>query len=291
MRKHISPEVWAEIFRLMEERNLSADKLAKAIGVGRSTIYAKLRQHRNGGVKARKAGSGRPKTYIPEDLKPDVLKALEEIPQVAGYRRVCRAMKRKGFQGSESSIYRIMKELKLLTPSQRKKQWVRWDLIKATRPDEAWLMDTTDYHVGMDKFQAYLAIDVFSRRIFGTASLYRNAMCTVDFLDATINGIKPDKLYSDAGTEFDNYDVKAYLKEVAQVPWEKLPVDCPEVRGVMERVVRTLKEEWLDWKKMHSFDDFKKEVEKFVDWYNNEREHSSLDYKTPMEVYENGKNI
>jgi len=53
-----------------------------------------------------------------------------------------------------------------------------------------------------------------------------------------------------------------------------------------ERVVRTMKEEWLDWRKMPSFQQFKQEVERFVSWYNNEREHSALKYKVPMEVYE-----
>jgi putative transposase len=289
MRKHVCPEIWTEMFLLMDEKRLSPERIAKAMGVGVSTVYKKLGQHRNGGVKKRKKGSGRPRTYKADELKPRILRALEEVPPVAGYRRVYRWLKQNGFQGSSSAVYRLMKELELLTPSQRRRHWFKWRPIKASRPNEAWLMDTTQYHVGMDKFQTYLAIDAFSRRIFATASIYRNAVSTVDFLDATFNGAKPDKIYSDGGPEFDNYDVKAYLSEIAHVPWEKLPAYCPEARGLMERVVRTLKEEWLDWKRMHSYEDFKKEVEKFLHWYNNEREHSSLDYQTPMEVYKNGR--
>ena len=289
MRKHISPEVWAEMFRLMEEKRISPEKIAEAMSVGRSTVYKKLRQHREGGVRKRKKGSGRLKVYIADEMKSQIVQALEELPPVAGYRRVYRHLRRNGFPGSWSSVYRLMKELKLLTPRQRRRRWVKWDMIDADRPDEAWLVDTTEYHIGMEKFHAYLAIDAFSRRVFGAVSLSRNAISTVDFLDAIIDGSIPGKIYTDAGTEFDNNGVKAYLKEVIHVPWEKMPVDYPEARGLMERVVRTMKEEWLDWKRMLSYDDFKLEVEGFVEWYNLEREHSSLDYRTPMEVYENGK--
>ena len=66
-------------------------------------------------------------------------------------------------------------------------------------------MDTTQYHVGMDEFQGYLAIDAFSRRVFGAPSLYRNAMATVDFLDAAFIGAKPGRICSVGGSEFDNY--------------------------------------------------------------------------------------
>lgn len=286
MRKHLEPEIWTEMLRLREGQDLSPERLAEAMQVGKSTVYKKLREYRGDGIKSRAKGSGRPARYTLEELKPLILEALEEVPPVAGYRRVFRALKRKGFQGSKSTVYRAMRELNLLTPPQRKRHWFRWEPVKATRPDEAWLMDTTEYHVGMDKFQVYLAIDVFSRKVIARASLYRNAMATVDFLEGGLNGRSPEKIYSDGGGEFDSYDVKAYLSEVAGIEWEKLPAYCPESRGLVERVVRTLKEEWLDWRKMLSFQQFKQEVERFVSWYNNEREHSALKYKVPMEVYE-----
>lgn len=98
--------------------------------------------------------------------------------------------------------------------------------------------------------------------------------------------VTTQKIYSDGGSEFDNYDVKAYLKEEVNVEWEKLPPYCPEARGMVERVVRTLKEEWLDWKEMHSYEEVQTEVKEFVEWQH--WEHTSLDYKVPMEVYESG---
>lgn len=287
MRKHVSPEIWEEMFLLMEEQSMSPDGLAKAMNVGRSTVYKKLKEYRDGGVKERRTGSGRPSNYNRESLKSLVFEVLEELPPVAGYRRVHRAMKRKGFAGSFSTTYRLMRELNLLTPPRRKRHYYKWEPVRAENPDEAWLMDTTEYHVGMNKYQVYIAIDVFSRRVYAKASLYRDSRSTVDFLEG-INGNKPLKIYSDGGSEFDNYDVKAYLKEVVDVEWEKLPPYCPEARGMVERVVRTLKEEWLDWKEMLSYEEFQTEVKEFVEWYNTDREHSSLNYKVPMEVYESG---
>ena len=51
-------------------------------------------------------------------------------------------------------------------------------------------------------------------------------MSTADFPEAAINGSRPDRIYTEAGTEFDNGSVNAYLKEVLHVHGEAAHLEC-----------------------------------------------------------------
>lgn len=150
-------------------------------------MYKKLKEYHGGGVKEERVVADRA-TITLKFLVFDVLvfDVLEELPPVAGYRRVHRV--RKGFAGSFSTTYRLMRELNSLTPPQRKRHYYR-EPVRA-EPDEAWLMDTTE-HVGMNKFQVYIAIDVFSRQVYAKASLYRSRSTV--FLES-INGNNTEDL-------------------------------------------------------------------------------------------------
>jgi len=63
------------------------------------------------------------------------------------------------------------------------------------------------------------------------------------------------------------------------------PSLTPEAQGLDERVNRTMKEEWLMWKEPRNIDELQETIDEFVEWYNTNREHSSLDNKVPLEVH------
>ena len=46
MGKHICPGIWTGMFCLMGDEKLSPGRVAGVMGVGVSTVYKKLRQHR-----------------------------------------------------------------------------------------------------------------------------------------------------------------------------------------------------------------------------------------------------
>jgi len=56
-------------------------------------------------------------------------------------------------------------------------------------------------------------------------------------------------------------------------------------QGLVERVNRTMKEEWLMWREPRNIDELQETIDEFTEWYNTNREHSSLDYKVPSEVH------
>ena len=56
----------------------------------------------------------------------------------------------------------------------------------------------------------------------------------------------------------------------------------------VERTWRTLKYEWVFLRDYQDYDQLERGLQEFVDFFNHERIHQGLDYKTPDEVYEQG---
>ena len=54
---------------------------------------------------------------------------------------------------------------------------------------------------------------------------------------------------------------------------------------IVKRWHRTLKSEWLRWQEYETPRQLRDTIARFVDLYNNDRLHASLDYRTPAEVY------
>ena len=56
----------------------------------------------------------------------------------------------------------------------------------------------------------------------------------------------------------------------------------------VERTWRTLKYEWVFLRDYNCEEDLRRSLGKFVEFFNSERIHQGLDYRTPDEVYELG---
>jgi len=74
-------------------------------------------------------------------------------------------------------------------------------------------------------------------------------------------------------------------EEIRGVSCPHGPSHTPEAQGLMERLVKTLKEEWLMWKEPKNILDMQSSLEGFRKWYNEVRDHSSLGYRVPKEVH------
>ena len=57
----------------------------------------------------------------------------------------------------------------------------------------------------------------------------------------------------------------------------------PEQNGIIERFFRSLKEECVWQHSFHSFAEAKAAIRQWIEWYNAERPHQSLEYRSPRE--------
>jgi putative transposase len=70
----------------------------------------------------------------------------------------------------------------------------------------------------------------------------------------------------------------------------RLPQECitpytPEQNGMLERWFRSLKEECVWQHTFRSFADAKAAIERWIAWYNAERPHQALGYRSPHQYH------
>jgi putative transposase len=285
MKQHLPAGFWEKLFRDIDEHGLAPDVVKQALGLSNGTFYRKRRQYYSGGVPPRKPGSGRKRVYLPETYEPQIKKILETLPPVAGHRRIWMTMKRQGVPFCQGTAYKIMKDLHLLVAKRKGRCRKRYEPIHTDYPNDLWMADTTTWWLGRQRVEIYLCLDAHSRYIPALmVSLDRAKESTLRYYEKLFEDEKPLTLHTDNGTEFTNRDALALL-ELREIGWRSGPSYTPEAQGLVERLVKTLKEEWLMWKEPADTIELQKSLEEFRAWYNGLRDHSALNYKVPEEVY------
>lgn len=285
MRHHLPVGFWEKLFRDIDEQGLQPDVVRRALGVSVSTFYYKRRQYYSSGVLPRKPGSGRKRVYHPKTYEPMIKEILEVLPPMAGHKRIWMAMRRQGAQFCQGTAYRIMKDLHLLVPKQTGRCRKRYEPLLTEGPNEVWVADTTTWWLGRSRVEIYVCLDAFSRWIPGLmVSMDRTSRSTVDYYEKLFEQETPIAVHTDNGPEFANKNALAYLEE-REIEWRHGPSHTPEAQGLVERLIKTLKEEWLMWKEPGDTLELQESLEEFQKWYNELRDHSALNYQVPQEVY------
>jgi transposase InsO family protein len=181
---------------------------------------------------------------------------------------------------SQITIHRILKKEKLchLTKNKGKqKKWVRW---QRNHPNSLWQIDHTDEQ---DKFNCYTfsVMDDCSRYSLDLVKL--NIVTTNNVTQVLDNLIKkhgkPKQILSDNGSaygskskhsQFDRWCRRRGIQHI------RTKVHSPTTNGKVERLFKTMDEEL----KFCNND-----LELFRMRYNHFRPHSSLNNKTPAEIY------
>ncbi len=88
------------------------------------------------------------------------------------------------------------------------------------------------------------------------------------------------RLITDNGSQFISKDFAEYLKQ-AGLQHIRTSIAYPQSNGKIERYHRTIHEECLMRKSLIDLDDARKQIAKFIEYYNTKRLHSSLFYLTP----------
>ncbi len=160
--------------------------------------------------------------------------------------------------------------------------------IKVTRPDQLWVSDITYIPLGNDHCYLCLITDAFSRKIVGWAlSKGLSAKGPLEALGMALQqrtGKKPLIHHSDRGIQYccDDYIKKLRTNKVDVSMTEN---SDPYENALAERMNRTLKEEFLQYRQYFNFDQAVEAVAWAVRMYNNKRPHLSLDYETPATAY------
>lgn len=212
-----------------------------------------------------------------------------------GYRMIWANLKREGFGVGVHRVRLWMKEQGLLqsapvkdtgrTPGARPSE--------PTGPSQAWQMDATKVYTHQDGWVWITSVlDVYDRRV--VSSVVRKTCRAEDAEDALALALEESfgsgrpsglKVIHDRGSQFVAHRFREMLRGLG-IADIVCAVRHPQSCGRLERFHKTLKSELVWLQEWEGLEDLQEAVKSYLWHYNNERLHSSLNYKTPIEVYQ-----
>jgi putative transposase len=194
---------------------------------------------------------------------------------------------------SASTVYRILREEKLISTWSRRKKRSREDHEKASRPDEIWGTDLMHLKVNDQTYYFVAFIDEYSRYIvhhellssMDGVTLSLAAQRAVETLPRTKSGelsVRPE-IRSDNGSGYISKEFHGLLEHHG-LTHHKITPHCPEENGVMERANRTFREALEEVEPSSRFE-AEDALGRIITHYNEERLHSSLGYLRPVDYY------
>lgn len=244
------------------------------------------------------------RTQQDERLIPEIQRIWYESDRNYGARKIWKQLRREGFDVARCTVERLMNQLgiegirrgkKCKTTIPDSKANCPHDLVnrqfQAERPNQLWVADITYVATWSGFVYVAFVVDVFSRRIVGWRAMKN--MQTELILDALEQALwargKPHGVihHSDRGSQYLSISYSERLVEAGFKASVGSVGDSYD-NALAETINGLYKTEVIHkgapWKKL---DDVELATLTWVEWFNNRRLHSALDYVPPKEFEEN----
>jgi len=264
---------------LVEEKRGSVKMICETVGLPRSSYYYRSQRGEEG------------------QLEADLETVAGQYPKY-GTRRITHQLRRAPYryQINRKRVQRIMRQKKLLRPVKRARYrttdsqhpYPRYSNLVAeleiTKPEQVWVCDITYVRLGQGFVFLAVVMDVFTRAIRGwNLSRSLDVDLTLVALQMALSVCIPQIHHSDQGVQ---YAAQAYTDLLKQhgIQISMTTQGKPEENGYAERLMRTIKEEEVDFSEYLELDDAGRQIGCFIeDVYMTKRIHSALGYLTPTE--------
>ena len=189
---------------------------------------------------------------------------------------------------SPGTVYSILKKNDLIRPWKR----ATWESTRhehVKRPDEKWQTDLMYIKIAGRFFYLIIFIYEYSRYIvlhsllisMDAGSVSMEALSAIENLRK--DSIAEPIIQSDNGSSFTAMEFKTVLKQ-NNLTQKLIHPHTPEQNGIVERANKTMRES-LTTVILTDYEQAQQEISKIIDYYNNKRRHSSLNYLTPVQYY------
>jgi len=283
-----------EIIRLVEGSDLGVRLTLDQLNIPKSTFYdwyARYREKGFDGLHPMVDPERKQWNQIPEHEREEVVKEALEQPEKSPRELAFHITDTREWFISESSVYRILKSRDLITsPTHIVMKAADRFKDPPTRVNELWQTDFSYLKVvHWGWYYLTTILDDFSRYII-TWELCKNMRSDdverVVSRALDITGLASDerpRLLSDNGSCYVSGDLKEFLAEQSITHVRGKPLH-PQTQGKIERYHRTMKN-IIKLEHYYSPEELEVHIAEFVDYYNNQRYHESLNNVTPADVY------
>lgn len=277
-------------------------EVADRVGVTRQTIRNWIiRYERQGGLPALADRSHRPKSACSHQMAPPLEAMICEIRREHpgwGPHRIEYRLRKLGVDPvpSRSSIYRCLKRHGLIELRRRRKRRDEFRRWQRERPMQLWQMDVMNGVMLDDGTELKIVTGVDDHSRFCVAAgLVRQAkskaVCEVLGKALKTHGI-PDEILTDNGKVFTGRfgprPVEVLFDRICRengISHRHSAIKSPTTTGKIERFHQTVRRELLVDRTFPSLESAQEALDSWVQEYNHERPHRSLDMTTPAEHF------
>ena len=264
----------------------SVHALCDALDVSRGTFYNHIFRRKDVTVYDKRR----------EEMREQIKTIFEESRQRFGAKKICAVLSEREIKTSPKYVGELMREMELYSAnidSKReykkrirlsKKQNVLQRQFNVSNPNFVWVSDVTCFKVKNLYFYVCVIIDLFSRKVIAHGISTKNStyLITSTFRQAFESRNHPKGLtfHSDRGAQ---YTANAFRKllRLNKVVQSFSNSGSPHDNAVMEAFFSSMKKEELYRNNYKSEKEFRESVDNYIQFYNAERPHSTLAYKTP----------
>lgn len=157
----------------------------------------------------------------------------------------------------------------------------------AKAPNTVWVGDITSIDIKGRRMYICAYLDLYSRKVL---SIRSGRGCSTNLalaaLRDAINTEHPGPgliIHTDNGGAYISYSMRRLVGHYGFKQSFSRP-GIPQDNSAMESFFNTLKQEFLYRHEFHSESEFKIKLAEYTDYYNTERLHEYLGYKTPIEA-------
>lgn len=214
-----------------------------------------------------------------------------------GSRQMTRYLRRQGYCVGRKRIRRLMRKIGLValapgphTSRRNKAHKVYPYLLRnlaVTRANQVWCADVTYLPMAHGFLYLVAIMDWYNRQVLSwrLSTTQDTSFCLEALEEALEMYGKPEIFNTDQGSQFTSADwISALASRDIRISMDGKGSWMDNV--FIERLWRSLKYECIYLNAFDTFQEAKAGIKRWMDYYNNERPHSSLGGRTPCEVYQ-----
>ena len=233
-----------------------------------------------------------------EEVKKKIERIYHKHKGRLGYRRITILLRREDIVINHKTVLRLMGSLKLKSLIRRKKYRsykgeqgkiapnVLDRSFKAKRPNQKWTTDVTEFNVLGKKLYLSPVLDLYNQEIISYELSERPDFKSVtNMLEKALKKTGNRKsliMHSDQGWQYQMKQYQTILKQNGIQQSMSRKGNCLD-NAVMENFFGTLKSELFYLNKYESITHLKKEINKYIKYYNNDRIKLNLNGMSPVQ--------
>lgn len=232
-------------------------------------------------------------------LKREIKTVFDQSHARYGHRRVRLALKRQGICVSRKLVAKLMKQEHLVCQVRKKKRYNSYRSnqsnaagnvlnrdFTATKPNQKWVSDVTEFRVGNQKLYLSPIIDLYDHSVISySISASPNLELTNSSLRKALHQAQPGPgmiMHTDQGFQYQHHSWKALLANYNATQSMSRKGNCHD-NAMAENFFAHLKAELFYQHAFTNTEDLANQIQDYIHWYNNQRIQQRLEGMTPNE--------